>query len=61
MPIGSMLLVVIALGIFVYAVHRWGPLTDQWKALVNFVAIFGAAVYLLKASGLLAWIRGLVV
>ena len=58
MPLLTLLLIVFAVGVLVWLVNTYSPLTPQWKNIFNIVAILGVVLLICSLFGLFDAVRG---
>lgn len=56
MSLLTVILVIVAVGLVLYVIHRWLPLPAEIKNLLNVVVILILVVWLLKSFGIIKWL-----
>ncbi len=57
MPVLQLLVILAIIGVAVWAVNAYLPLTEGWKKLINVVVFVATAFWLLEVFGLLAGVQ----
>lgn len=51
MDLGTLLLVLLAVGVVLFCINKWAPIDGNIKQIINWVAIGFVIVWLLRALG----------
>lgn len=54
MPIVTILIVLIVVGVILYLINNYIPMDRKIKSILNIVVVIGVIIWLLKAFGLLS-------